>query len=548
MMRSISWGLTVICSLLAAGNQMRADEPLPGSSGSGKLGAVSAGGAEAVAAGIEILKRGGNAADAGAATILALSVTDSGGFCFGGEVPILIYNAQRQVVEVIAGQGVAPRLATREYFATRNGIPAKGLEPAAVPAAFDAVLTLLDRHGTLKLADVAAPTLRLLDRNAVDWHPLLAATLRRLIAAEALGGSDRNRGLRLAADYFYRGPVARELADWCQAHGGLIRFDDLATHATRIEEPVFANYRGHAVYKCGVWTQGPYLLQTLKLLDGFDLARLGHNHPETIHLAVESMKLALADRDIYYADPLFVDVPLESLFSSGYTDLRRSLIDPARASLEQRPGDPRHGAALLAEPEKRKGLGGHVRDTTTCVTADRWGNIVAATPSGWSGVQAGETGIWLGTRLQSFNTWEGHPNCIAPGKRPRITLTPTLILKEGKPVFAVSVAGGDGQDQATLQAVLNEIDFHIPPQESMRAVRFGTNHHLGSFRQTPAELGSLLINEEANPETITALEKKGHVVKRSTGALWAPSVIRISPTGTFEAAGDSRAGRHAAAY
>jgi gamma-glutamyltranspeptidase len=524
------------------------DESLPLSEGTGTQGAVSAGGAGAVAAGLELLKRGGNAADAGAATILALSVTDSGGFCFGGEVPIIVYDARRRVVEVIAGMGTAPRLATRAYFDRPEGIPAKGIESAAVPAAFDACITLLDRHGTLRLADVAEPALRLLDRGKVEWHPLLARSLRRLIDAESRAGGDRRRGLRLAADYFYRGPIARELAAFCEQNGGLIRYEDLATHTTRIEEPVAVDYRGHTVYKCGAWTQGPYLLQTLRLLEGFDLAGMGHNRPETIHVTLEAMKLALADRDVYYADPLFVEVPLEGLLSRGYADLRRALIDRQHASLEQRPGDPRRGQALLADAEKRFGLGGPVHDTTTCAVADHWGNVVVATPSGWSGVQAGETGIWLGTRLQSFNTWEGHPNCIVPGKRPRITLTPTLVLKEGKPVLAVSVAGGDGQDQAGLQAVLNQIDFGLSAEASMKAVRFGTNHHLGSFRQRPPELGSLLIQPEADDATVAALGKLGHKVTRSKGALWAPSVIRIDPAGIFEAAGDARAGRHAGAY
>ena len=546
-LRAWTW-VCLIGLLVLRLSPSHAADALPGSAGTGRQGAVSAGGAEAVAAGLEILKRGGNAADSAAATILALSVTDSGGFCFGGEVPILVYDARRKVVEVLAGQGVAPRLATREYFALRGGIPGTGLTPAAVPAAFDAVVTLLDRYGTLRLADVAEPTLRLLDRAKVEWHPLLARSLRRLIAAEAEGGGDRSRGLRLASDYFYRGPLARELALWSEQHGGLIRYEDLATHVTRIEEPLAVDYRGHTVFKCGAWTQGPYLLQTLRLLEGFDLAALGHNQPETIHVTLEAMKLALADRDVYYADPLFVDVPIESLLSKSYASQRRALIDREHASLEQRPGDPRRGQALLPDIEKRKGLAGPVHDTTTCATADRWGNVVVATPSGWSGVQAGETGIWLGTRLQSFNTWEGHPNCIEPGKRPRITLTPTLVLKEAKPVLAVSVAGGDGQDQAGLQAVLNHIEFGLSASESMQAVRFGTNHHLGSFRQTPPVLGSLLIHANAPPETITALERLGHKVQATAGALWAPSVIRIDPAGQFDAAGDARSGRHAAAF
>jgi gamma-glutamyltranspeptidase/glutathione hydrolase len=525
-----------------------AADPLPGATGTGRQGAVCGGGAEAVAAGIATLKRGGNAADAAAATILALSVTDSAGFCFGGEVPILVYDARRQVVEVLSGQGAAPQLATLEYFNRLGGIPTKGLKAAAVPAAFDACLTLLDRYGTLRLSDVAQPALVLLDHGKAPWHPLLARSMRRLITAESEGGDDRSRGLHLAADYFYRGPLARELANWCEQNDGLIRFADLATHITRVEQPVSVDYRGHQVFKCGSWTQGPALLATLRLLEGYDLAALGHNRPETIHLTIEAIKLALADRDVYYADPLFVDVPLEALLSRPYADLRRPLIDRDHASLEQRPGDPHTPLALLAEKEKRQGLSGPIHDTTTCVTADRWGNVVVATPSGWSGVQAGETGIWLGSRLQSFNTWTGHPNCIEPGKRPRVTLTPTLVLKDGKPLLAVSVAGGDGQDQAALQAVLNQVDFGLSAADSMNAVRFGTKHHVGSFGQSPPDLGSLLIHPDADPATVATLAKLGHKIDQSSRALWAPCVIRINPAGDFEAAGDPKAGRHAAAY
>ena len=538
---------SLIGSILLGLSPLCAADPLPGSEGQGKQGAVSAGGAEAVAAGLEILKQGGNAADSAAATLLALSVTDSGGYCFGGEVPIIIYDARRNVVEVLSGQGVAPRLATREYFEKKGGIPATGIESAAVPGSLDAIVTLLDRYGTLRLADVAVPTLRLLDRAKVDWHPLLARSIRRLIEAESQGGADRSRGLRLAADYFYRGPLAKELAQWCEKNGGLIRAEDLATHVTRVEEPLHITYRGHEVYKCGVWTQGAYLLQTLGMVEGFDLAKLGHNKPETIHVVLEAMKLALADRDTYYADPLYVDVPIDLMLSSSYANLRRPLIELKKASLLQRPGDPRRSQALLSERETRAGLAGPVHDTTTCVTADHWGTMVVATPSGWSGVQAGEPGIWLGTRLQSFNIWPGHPNCILPGKRPRITLTPTLVLKDGKPVLGVSVAGGDGQDQAGIQAVLNHVDFGLKAGESMKSVRFGTNHHLGSFRQSPPQLGSLLIHSDAPAETISALEHLGHKV-RPSGALWAPSMIRIDPTGLFDAAGDARSGRHAGAY
>jgi gamma-glutamyltranspeptidase/glutathione hydrolase len=504
---------------------------------------------EAVDAGISLLKSGGNAADAAVATVLALAVTESGQFCFGGEVPMLIYDAHRKVVEVVSGQGAAPRLATRDYFVQRGGIPGKGLEAAAVPAVLDACLTVLDRYGSRTFADAVAPTLALLDRHRLAWHADLACTIRRLIGAEKASPADRSRGLRLVADYFYRGPIARELDTWCREHNGLLRFSDLATHVTRIEEPASVDYRGYSVCKCGPWTQGPFLLETLRLLEGFDLKQMGHNRSDAIHVTVEAMKLALADRDVYYGDPLFVHVPLSELLSPKYADLRRPLIDMRHASDTQRPGDPLGDKALLNKFAAHRGAVGTARDTTTCLATDKDGNVVAATPSGWLGALAGPTGVWLGSRLQSFNTWEGHPNCIEPGKRPRVTLTPTLVLKDGKAVLAVSVAGGDGQDQAALQMVLDFIDFGLSPAESVTALRFGTNHLVGSFRQTPPALGSLLIYPQAGEAAIQDLRSRGHKVTLQDPPLWAPTVLRIDPKSRrIDAAGDPKSSRHAAAY
>jgi gamma-glutamyltranspeptidase/glutathione hydrolase len=540
----------------------------------GTHGAVSAGGRGAVAAGIEILKRGGNAADAAAATILALSVTDSRAFCFGGEVPILVYDARTKGVTVIAGQGAAPRLATREEFARRGGIPKSGITSAAVPAALDACLTLLDRFGTMTFTQVVAPTRQLLSRppHRETWHQNFVQTLETLVAAESLvssGGSgstalDRSRGLRLVADAFYRGPIAHRIDAWSRASGGLIRYEDLATHTTRIEQPVSARYRGLTVYKCGPWTQGPYLLEALEILDDVDLKAMGHNSPVAVHNLVETLKLAMADRDTYYADPLFVDVPLESLLLPEYATRRRTLIDPQHASLERRPGDPYSGKAILdpaADPARRPEPPRAVdaRDTTTCVVADGFGNIVAATPSGWSGVVAGDTGVWLGSRLQSFNTWENHPDVIAPGKRPRITLSPTIVLEGNRPVLAISVAGGDNQDQMTLQLVVDAIDFGLPAADSVVAPRFMTDHFISSFGQTPPVLGQLRINPEMGQGTLDALKSLGHKLLVRPGSLAAaPSVIRVAyppefavksgAPSTFAAAGDPRAGRHALAY
>jgi gamma-glutamyltranspeptidase / glutathione hydrolase len=528
---------------------VRPQQSRPGTwSGTGKNGAVAAGGQGAVDAGMKILKAGGNAADAAAATIFALSVTDSTAFCFGGEVPILVYDAKRNVVEVLCGLGAAPRLATLQYFTRKDGIPGKGIEPAAVPGAVDACLTMLARYGTKSFTEVVAPTLALLDQGQRPWHADLAKTIRRMAEAEKASGSDRIRGLRSVADYFYRGPIAQEIDAWSKANKGLIRYTDLATHVTRIEDPVSTPYRGHTVYKAGFWTQSPYLLQTLQILEGFNLKGMGRNTPDTLHVEAEALKLALADRDIYYADPLFAKVPQKELLSPKYAEMRRGLIDRERASKEQRPGDPVGQKPLLENYDHRIGLGGPALDTTTCLVADKEGNVIAATPSGFSGVVAGHTGVYLGTRLQSFNNWPGSPNCIEPGKRPRITLSPTLVFKDGKPVFAVSVAGGDMQDQATLQLLTSVIDFGLKPAAAVTAPRFGTDHHLNSFRQKPPLLGDLQLPPEFGEEVAAALAQKGHRIRAKRPAE-ASTMLSIDPaTGVIEAAGDPKARRHAAAY
>src|SRR5262249_10160388 len=240
---------------------------------------------------------------------------------------------------------------------------------------------------------------------------------------------------------------------------------------------------------------------------GINLQATGPNRPETVHAVVETLKLAMADRDTYYADPRFMDVPLADLLQPEYAAKRRALIDPKRASIERRPGDPRSGKAGLAPAADPAGRRvpppvADARDTTTCLVADRFGNVVAATPSGWSGVVAGDTGVWLGSRLQSFNTWEGHPDVIEPGKRPRITLSPTTVLKGARRVLAVSGAGGDHQDQMTLQLLVNHIDLGLEPAGSVVAPRFMTDHFISSFGQKPPALGQLRVNPELGSETL----------------------------------------------
>lgn len=536
--------LMPLCFLLF----VAADPPADFWKASGQQGAVVTGTREATEASLAVLKEGGRAADAAATTLLVLCVSDPGNFCFGGEVPILVYDAERKSSELLAGQGAAPRLATLEHFQKQGGIPGSGPQPAAVPAALDAIITLLDRHGTITFRRASEPMLTVLETRKEPWSQDLIVTIRELVAAEQSAGTDRRLGLRRVADYFYRGPVAHRLDAWSQANGGLIRRVDLATHVTRIEEPIKNDYRGQTIVKCGVWTQGPFLHQTLNLLEGFDVKGLKPHGAEYVHLTAEAMKLAFADRDTYYADPLYVDVPLDGLLSKEYASIRRRLIDLKQASLEIRPGEPRRGLPTSSgrlDPQKPAGP---QRDTTTCITSDRWGNVIAATPSGWGGVVAGSTGIQLGTRLISLNTIPGHPNCVEPGKRPRITLTPTLVLKDGRPVLAISVAGGDLQDQVTLQLLLNCLEFGMDPAASVTAPRYSTAHHTGSFRQPPPQLGSLTLDSGFTTDVVEELKQRGHHVNSTGGPIGHPCVLKLDANGMKHAAGDPKARRHAAAF
>jgi gamma-glutamyltranspeptidase / glutathione hydrolase len=514
----------------------------------GKVGAVCVGGSEARDASLAMLKSGGNAADAAVVATLIISVTDKV-VCFGGEVPILYYDKATGTVEVMCGLGAAPRLATQAYFAKKGGIPAKGAETAAIPGMLDGLLTLLSRRGTKTFAEVVQPTLKILDTGEKPFHKDLAVTLRRLIEAEKASPNDRQRGLRLVADYFYRGPLAQEIDAWMRTYGGLIRFSDLATHATRIEDPLAIDYRGYKIYKCDIWTQGPAFLQMLRILEGYDLKSMGYNKPDTVHLMTETIKLCLADRDVWYADPLFADVPTKELLSPKYGEIRRSLIDMAKSSHQQLPGDPRQMLALMEKPNLRYGKETPVKDTSTCLTIDRWGNAVAATPSGFDGVTIGKTGVVLGTRLRSFNAWEGHLNCIEPGKRPRITLSPGMVFKDGKFFLSLSCAGADQQEQTLIQYFVDIVDFGMRPMDVASGPRFGTLQYMDSFNQGSPKFGSVVLSNNIGDEVIKSLKDRGAKVTMKTAPWASPAMIRVDPqTGLIEAAGESRMRRAAGAY
>jgi gamma-glutamyltranspeptidase/glutathione hydrolase len=521
---------------------------------SGTGGAVAAGGAGAVAAGIQLLQEGGNAADAATATILALSITDHGAFAIGGEVPFIYYSAQSQQVKVLSGLGRAPRSKEAIQWYMENGIPADGdMKAAPVPGAVDLCVSAIRLYGTKTFEQVVTPALALLDAGGRDWHPRLAITLRKMVQAERSCLGTREDKLQAAADRFYRGDIARDLEAWYIAKGGFLRVADLAAHVTRVEDPITVEYRGYTVCKCDTWTQGPYLCQALRLLEGSDLQAMGHLSTDYVHLLIEALKLAMADRDAYYGDPVYADVPLQLLLSDPYTQLRRQLIDMRSASVVPRPGDPIHMRAIRGQGEIRPGPGG----TTTCVVSDRWGNVVAATPScnvfGDKG-DGGVTGVTHGNRLRSLNTTAGHPNCIQPGKRPRITLTPTLVLKDGKPVLAISVAGGDLQDQTTLNVLLNHIEFGMTPQAAVTAPRFATRHHQNSFDPRPdrdkalVQLAGLRVHSGIETGVREALAERGHQITVTDGPIASPVMLYIDrESGAFYAAGDPAAGRHAAA-
>ena len=523
-----------------------------------KTGAIAAGAAGSVAAGMSILNKDGNAADAAVATLLALMVTDHGYCSIGGEVPLMIYDASRKEVKVLSGMGSAPLSPAAIDWYMQHGIPEPGnMKIAPVPSVVDTCLTALKLYGTKTFSEVVAPTLALLDAGTEEWEPRLAVTLRKMTAEEQSVAGTRQDRIQAACDLFYgRGAkpssIANELEAFYIENGGFLRKADLAAHVTRIEDPVTVDYRGYTVCKCGPWTQGPMLCQALRLLEGFDLKKMGFLSADYVHTVMEALKLAMADRDEYYADPNFVEVPLNALLSDEYTAMRRPLIDMQHASLEVRPGDPYKMEALKAAGAFHATVGG----TTTCVVADRWGNVVAATPS--ANVlpgrhEGGQAGVTFGNRLRSFNTTPGHPNCIQAGKRPRITLTPTLVLKEGKPVLAISVSGGDLQDQVTLGLLLGAIEFGMLPEQAVIAPRFSTSHHEDSFdpnpdrRATFGQPGSIFSHGTLSAEAYAELARRGHHLHTTTATIGLPVMLSIDQEqGILRAAGDPATGRHAA--
>lgn len=581
----------------------------------GKRGVVAGGHPLSVEAGMRILQQGGNAVDAGVATILAASVIEFSHFGFGGEVPILI-KLRGKDVAVIEGMGAAPMKATREFFVKRAAdksqtdmdrptmagaksgvIPSTGPLSATVPAVLDACVVALAQYGTKSLGQVMQPAIELADGFPLDelrvqyiktrspvfsqWPEAkriflpngevpqlgdiftqrdLARTLREIVKAED-GAAQKGRleGLKAARDYFYQGPIGKRIGDYMGKNGGILTTEDLAQFQAKIGAPVVTEYRGYQVFKAGFWTAGPALIQTLNILEGYDLKSMGHNTAGYVHTLIEALKLGLADRDRYYGDPDFVPVPMKQLLSKEYAAVRRQLINDQSASLIQQPGDPQNMKALLAGiTPQRMGVSSipeieRANDTTCVNVIDKDGNLFSATPSGaWlPAVVAGDTGVLMTQRLQAALTEKDHPNVVAPGKRPRITLTPTLILYKGEPFMVLSTPGGDNQDQALLQVLLNIIEFGMNPQEAVEAPRFDTQHYVSSFDAHEFLPGTLNIEGRIDEKITAQLKEWGHKVKVQTawGTGSAPTVVTFNTqNGVSSAGADPRRGRYAVAW
>jgi len=534
---------------------------------------VAAGRSFTADAGARLIEQGGNAIDAGVASIFAASVVEISHFGLGGESPIIIASARDRKVVVINGQGTAPKAATPALFAGQPAPPGNGPLGATVPAVVDAAALALANYGTKSLADVLAPAIALADgfpmyeflshyleteREACLPYPAtmetyypggrvtkagemfrqpnLAATLRALVAAEKAAlasGMSRADAIRAGRDAFYKGDIGRRIAAANTAAGGVMTADDLATYEGHIETPQTTRYRGYDVYKAGPWNQSPVLLQTLNLLEGFDLAAMGAQSADALHVIAESIKLAYADRDRYYGDPAFVSVPMRGLLSKDYATARRSLVDLTKASTEQRPGDPlpfdRQATSaalrvpsLLVEPLAHRVVAPGVTprepgDTTSLQVVDAEGNLFSATPSsGWilgGAFVAGDTGVPMGNRMQAFRLDPKSPNVLQGGKRPRTTLTPTVVMKDGAPFLAIGTPGGDSQDQQILLVLLNVIDYGMPLQAAIEAPRVNSLHPESSFDDHSAQPGVLEAEVTLGPDVLAALRARGHQLR-----------------------------------
>jgi gamma-glutamyltranspeptidase/glutathione hydrolase len=531
----------------------------------------------ASAAGMAVLERGGNAFDAAVAAGFTLQVVEPHLNGPGGDLPVVFWSAERGEPLVLCAQGVAPAAATIERFRALGHelVPGTGLLAACVPGAFDGWMLLLRDFGTLGPEQVLAyaigyaeegypvlpaitttiertePLLREWPSSAELYlpaprpgslfrNPVLAATYRRIL--DEAGAGSRESRIDRARAAFYRGFVAEAIDRCCAEQGGLLTGDDLGTWEATFEPPVAFDYHGYTVCKTGPWGQGPVLLQQLALLAGFELERMGLASADYVHTVVECAKLAFADREAFYGDPGFVDVPLEQLLSASYNDERRALVEDA-ASGELRPGGGR--LPRLVEAAPAVGAGEPTRgDTVHLDVADRFGNLVSATPSGgWlqSSPVIPELGWPLGTRAQMFWLEPGLPSSLEPGKRPRTTLSPSLALRGGDPYLAFGTPGGDQQDQWPLHVFLAHVHFGLDLQAAIDAPGFHTDHFPSSFYPRQAAPRSLSLEARFPGEVVDELRERGHDVEVTDAwSLGRVSAAGRDPDGQLKAAANPR--------
>jgi gamma-glutamyltranspeptidase/glutathione hydrolase len=540
----------------------------------------------ATAVGMGTLERGGNAFDAAVATAFTLQVVEPHLNGPGGDVPLILFDVKKSKPEVICGQGPAPAKATIAHFQSLglDMVPGTGLLAACVPGMFDTWMLLLRDYGTLRLADVLAPAIEyarngypLLERasatiavvadlfrdhwptsaavympngdvpapGAMFTNRTLADTYSRVLKEAESAGSDRVKQIERARQIWSQGFVAEAIDAFCRTqelmdvtgspHRGVLTGEDMKRWQAHVEAPLTYDYHGYTVCKAGAWSQGPVLLQQLALLKSYSLDGADPVDPEFIHLQVECAKLAYADREKFYGDPEFVDVPMKTLLSDSYNAERRRLISQ-EASLELRPGSIEGFGGIVAMRQEQGGrlavgnlgageptvgrMGQVVGDTVHFDIVDRAGNMISATPSGgWlqSSPVIPQLGFCLGTRAQMFWLEENHPASLAPGKRPRTTLSPTMALRDGKPYLAWGSPGGDQQDQWITQFFLRHVHAGMNLQEAIDAPAWHSEHFPISFWPRTARPGVLVIEDRLPKTAIEDLRKRGHKVEVGPG-------------------------------
>ncbi|MDF2764800.1 MAG: putative gamma-glutamyltranspeptidase [Rhodospirillales bacterium] len=514
---------------------------------------VSAGHYLAAQAGFMILEAGGNAIDAGVAAGLTLNVVEPQMCCFTGVAPIMIHLGEERRLLTIDGLGTWPRRATCELLASIGGdcVP-EGILQTVVPGAPDAWLTALELYGTMSFADVVHtaihyagdgfvtdPMMSLtIKRKPADFPPGTAAaaifhpngrppepgeifvqtdlarTLQHLADEEsAARHKGREAGIAAVRHAVYRGDLAKTFADFQRSNGGLLDEEDLASYRVTIESPVSINFRGTEVYACGPWCQGPMLLQILRICDALDLGRHAHNSSAHLHGLVEAIKLVAADREVYYGDPKFVDVPIEALLSMDYARSRAAVIGADRAYPEMPPAGVIDGAGRRAGATKPRAVASAPLDTSYVSVVDRHGNAFSATPSDSvmrkSPVVPG-TGLPLSPRGIQSRVDPKHPSAAAPGKRPRLTPNPAIAIRPGEFVMAFGTPGGDLQVQAMTQVFLNMMAFDMDAQRAVEAPRVYSYSFPDSFAPHAYYPGMLRVEDGVAGEIVAELDGLGH--------------------------------------